>query len=612
MKPMLPVLSFEQPVRQGWSYEVKYDGFRAMLEWTEESINIVSRNGKPLLPQFPEIDQFLSSHIEAFRPYLPLLLDCELVILENEYKANFSAIQVRGRMKSENRIQESAKKVPARLMAFDLLMLSGTSLLDRVYSDRKKQLNDLFIKTGLPVKVNPSNQQLLQYVKSYSDFNEIWEHVSLHDGEGIVAKDPAGRWEEGKRTDKWVKYKNFKLVNCFLIAFEKANGYYHCAVYKDEEIVQIGHILFGLKPEEKQALSAVIRQNSTNEDNRFIYVEPAICFEVKYLELYDGELREPHFNRFRFDLKPEDCTYDHFLFNQKNAPEDVELTHPDKPVWESPPVRKIDLVHYLREVSPSMLPFLQKRLLTVIRYPHGMFGEAFYQKNCPDYAPDFVETHLDEDINYIVCNGLKTLVWLGNQLAIEFHIPFRTIDSQPNKVSEIVLDLDPPSIGDFQLAVTAALHIKEVLDGLNLTGFVKTSGNKGLQVYIPLPANTYTFDETRLFTEFIAHYLVSKETDLFTIERMKKNRGNKLYVDYVQHAHGKTIIAPYSPRGNQHAGVAAPLLWEEVVNGLDPKEFNLPNVLKRYRKIGDPFKDYFAAGEEQPFAPVLEFLKSTK
>ncbi|OCA90810.1 DNA ligase D [Bacillus sp. FJAT-27225] len=612
MKPMLPILSFKQPTKTGWSYEVKYDGFRAMLDWTEERIELISRNGKPLLPQFPELEHFLTSRREVFRTYLPLVLDCELVILENEFKANFSAIQVRGRMKSEERIQESAMKTPARLMAFDLLKLAGRSLINSPYRERKKELKDLFGNTGLSGKASLSSPELLQLVEAYYHFNEIWEQVVLHDGEGIVAKDPLGRWEEGKRTDAWVKHKNFKLVNCFLIAYEKANGYYHCAVYKDDKIFKIGHILFGFQPEEKQALSAVIRQNSTNEDHRFIYVEPGICFEVKYLELYDGELREPHFNRFRFDLKPADCTYDHFLFNQKNAPEDVEITHPDKPIWESPPIRKIDLIHYLREVSPSMLPFLQKRLLTVIRYPHGMFGEAFYQKNCPDYAPDFVETHLDEDIQYIVCNGLKTLVWLGNQLAIEFHIPFQTIDSHPTKASEIVLDLDPPSIDEFQLSVTAALYIKEVIDGLNLTGFVKTSGNKGLQVYIPLPANTYTFDETRLFTEFIANYLVSKEPDLFTIERMKKNRGNRLYVDYVQHAHGKTIVAPYSPRGNAHAGVAAPLFWEEVDKRLDPKEFNLPNVLKRYRKIGDPFKDYFIAGEDQPFGPVLNFLKNTK
>ncbi|WP_059170776.1 DNA ligase D [Bacillus sp. FJAT-27445] len=610
MKPMLPVLQFDPPNRKGWFYEVKYDGFRAILDWDADGPRLTSRNEKPLLPQFPEIKDFLLEHFEKFRHFLPLRLDCELVILDNEYKANFSAIQIRGRMKAEKRITEAARKNPARLMAFDLLLESGEYTQSLSYIERKRRLMDLFLKTGMPLEPNANGNELLQLVVPHKDFEKVWEEVVLHDGEGIVAKDPRGLWEAGKRTTQWIKYKNWKLVDCFLTAYEKSNGYYYCGVYKDGEIIQVGHILFGLKPEEKQALFTVIKQNSKEEDNRFLYVEPAICFEVKYLELYDDQLREPHFSRFRFDLQPEDCTFDKFRFNQKNVPGDIELTHPDKPVWKTPSVRKLDLVHYLMEIAPSMLPFLQKRTLTVIRYPHGMFGEAFYQKNCPDYAPEFIETHMDEGIKYIVCNDLKTLVWLGNQLAIEYHIPFHTIDT--DRASEIVLDLDPPSRDDFKLAVKAAIHIKEVIDGLSLIGFIKTSGNKGLQVYLPLPADSFTFDDTRLFTEFIANYLVSKEPGFFTTERLKKNRGGRLYVDYVQHAPGKTIIAPYSPRGNSYAGVAAPLFWEEVGENLNPKDFNLQTILNRYRSEGDPFRDYFKAGDSQPFGPVLEFLKTQK
>lgn len=610
MKPMLPVLSFEKPERPGWLYEVKYDGFRALLTWDSSNIELMSRNGKTLLPQFPELELYLQEKIDVFEPFFPLKLDCELVILESEFKANFGAIQTRGRMKSVTRIKEAAGNTPARLMVFDLLVHKGKNVAPLTYLERKKQLKLLFTEAGLTERVAPFGDELLQWVEPFTDFSKIWEQVVIHDGEGIVAKDPAGIWEEGKRTEKWIKYKNWKIVNCFLTGYEKSNGYYYCGVYKEDEVVYVGHVLFGLSPEEKKALFSVIKNNSTGEDNRFIFVEPAICFEVKYLELYENELREPHFSQFRFDLKPEDCTYDEFLFNQKNVPAEIALTHPDKPIWETPSVRKIDLVTYLREVSPSMLAFLQNRALTVIRYPHGMFGEAFYQKNCPDYAPDFIQRHSEEGINYIVCNDLKTLIWLGNQLAIEFHIPFHTIHSE--KASEIVFDLDPPSPEDFGMAIIAANYIKEVMDSLKLTGFVKTSGNKGLQVYLPLKPDTYSFDETRLFTEFIAGYLVSKAPDLFTVERMKKNRGNRLYVDYVQHALGKTIIAPYSPRGNGHAGVAAPLIWEEVEPGLDPKELNLKRVLKRYEQIGDPFKNYFLVGESQPFEPVLEFLKSQK
>jgi bifunctional non-homologous end joining protein LigD len=606
MKPMLPNLTFDVPEGEDWLFEVKYDGFRAILEMGE-TVSLISRNGKDLLPLFPEIELFLKTHIDQLKPYFPFTLDGELVFLENPYKANFAAIQVRGRMRSRQRIMEKAQKAQCRLLVFDVLELKGKSIKDREYQERKQILIDFFKKTGLPLSPDENDEKLVQFIPVFHNFHTIWENVVLYDGEGIVAKQLKGRWEDGKRTTTWLKYKNWKYVSCFITAYEKSNGYFYAAVYKDKKIYPIGQFLFGLKPEEKQALFQIIKENKTSEDKQFIYVNPAICVDVKYLEMYEEQMREPHFDRFRFDLLPEDCTYEKFLLQQKNLPVNVEITHPDKPLWETPPIQKMDYLHFLREISPYMLPFLKDRLLTVIRYPHGIFGEAFYQKNCPDYAPDFVDTHEDEGIQYIVCNDLKTLLWLGNQLAFEFHIPFQTISSEGP--SEIVFDLDPPSKEAFPLAIKAANDIKEVLDHLELISFIKTSGNKGLQVYIPLQDNRYTFEDTRLFTSFIADYLVSKDPDSFTIERMKKKRGNRLYVDYVQHAEGKTIIAPYSPRGTSKATIAAPLFWEEVNKNLSMESFQVTTILKRLKDRGDPFQSYFRAKEMQNFQPVLDFLK---
>lgn len=610
MKPMLPSLTFDRPVHPDWLYEVKYDGFRALLEWNTEGITLTSRNGKPLIPQFPEIEEFLMQYQREFEPFLPLQLDGELVLLENPCKANFSGIQVRGRLKSEKKISVQAQNAPCQLMIFDALQLSGKPLHAEPFTKRKKELIKLFEKLHFIQEADPYSNQLVQLVKAYDDFEMLWEKVVLFDGEGIVAKQQNSLWEEGKRSIQWLKYKNWKYVSCFITSLEKTNGYFYVGVYQDKKIHPIGQVLFGFKPEEKQALQQTIKQNKIKEDEQFVYVEPAICLEVKYLELYDGQLREPHFDRFRFDLEPADCTNDRFLFQQKNLPEDLDISHPDKPLWDQLNIQKADFILYLREISPYMLPFLENRLLTVIRYPHGMFGEPFYQKNCPDYAPEFVETFKHENIDYILCNHLKTLIWLGNQLAIEFHIPFQTIYSKGP--SEIVFDLDPPSKDDFHLAVKAALLIKEVLDQLNLIGFIKTSGNKGLQIYLPLPENTFTYDDTRLFTSFIADYLISRDPDSFTIERMKKNRGNRLYVDYIQHGEGKTIVAPYSMRGNERGGVATPLYWDEVNEKLESAQFTMKTALTRVRKEGDPFRTYFSTKPVQPFAPVLDVLKNNK
>jgi bifunctional non-homologous end joining protein LigD len=488
--------------------------------------------------------------------------------------------------------------------------MAGRNFQKVPFQERKDELINFFNSLDLSLTPDPHNDQLLQFVEAHSEFKELWEKVVLYDGEGIVAKNNKSLWEEGKRSTLWLKYKNWKYVSCFITSFDKTNGYFSIAVYKEKKIHGIGQVLFGFKPDEKQALQQIVRQNNTGEDSRTIFVEPGICLEVKYLELYENELREPHFDQFRLDLKPTDCTFERFISQKKNLPKSVVITHPDKPLWDQLNIRKSDYIHYLREVSPYMLQFLKDRLLTVIRFPHGMFGEPFYQKNCPDYAPEFVDTYFEDGINYILCNNLNTLLWLGNQLAIEFHIPFQTTDNKGP--SEIVFDLDPPSRNDFHLAIIAALIIKEVLDQLKLIGYVKTSGNKGLQVYVPLSDNTYTYEDTRLFTSFIADFLVTREPDLFTIERLKKNRGNRLYVDYVQHSEGKTIVAPYSIRGNEQAGAATPLFWDEVNDTLDINIFTMQTVLTRLKEKVDPFKDFFQTKQIQPFKPVLEFLKKSK
>ncbi|WP_226658596.1 non-homologous end-joining DNA ligase [Pseudalkalibacillus hwajinpoensis] len=280
---------------------------------------------------------------------------------------------------------------------------------------------------------------------------------------------------------------------------------------------------------------------------------------------------------------------------------EMTITNPEKLLWKG--VTKADYLHYLTKISPLMLPYLKDKPLTVIRYPDGIDGEAFYQKNCPEYAPDFIQTIQYHDHKSIICSDLPTLLWLGNQAAIEFHTPFAPFQSEDP--SEIVFDLDPPSQKAFNLAVEAAKQIKIILDRLHLTGFLKLSGNKGLQIHIPLPLNTFTYDQTKTFTSFIANYLVEINPEHFTIERLKKNRQGRLYIDYVQHASGKTIIAPYSVRGNQSGLVATPIEWSEVTDHLTPLHFSMKEVLKR--KVS-PFRGYEEARVEQPFQEILSWL----
>lgn len=285
------------------------------------------------------------------------------------------------------------------------------------------------------------------------------------------------------------------------------------------------------------------------------------------------------------------------------------LTHPDKIIFPQSGIRKIEYLLYLRAAAPFMFPFLANRALTVIRYPHGIGGLHFFQKNCPDYAPSFVRTAVEEGIRAIVCDRLDTLLWLGNQLAIEFHIPFRAV-GQTCPI-EIVIDLDPPDRAHFPLAVDAALLLHGVLERLQIASFPKLSGSRGLQIHIPLSRQQLTFEDTRRFTTFLAEWLIEQHPDRFTTERLKKNRGSRLYVDYIQHAEGKTIICPYSLRAKPDATVAMPLAWNEVTEALRIESFTMATVQQRLAQGVNPWKNYFLT-ENRALPPIIASLRLVK
>ncbi|MED0659667.1 DNA ligase D [Bacillus smithii] len=603
MQFMMPELKMTFPEKGNWLFETKYDGFRAQLIWTKETVQLLSRNGQNILPLFPEIKNFLKPFQKKASSFLPLVFDGELAALQSEGKSNFSVVQTRGRMRSPSKIAEKASFFPCTYLVFDLLEIKGQFIKSQPFEKRKEQLYRVFESFGWSLSPKPSAESRIQMIPSFRELSTLKDFVSLHFGEGIVAKKQESIWE-GKRSGNWIKIKNWKKARCFVTAFHEANGYYDIAVYKDKNIFPIGLFQAGIPKKEKEALNQIIRQNAFEKKEDVYYIKPGICVELFYLEWQKEGLREPYFHQFLFSTTPEECTWEQFRLDSLHIPEQVEITHPLKPIWPACGYTKLDYLSYLRKTAPRMLPFLKDRVLTVIRYPHGVEDEAFFQKNCPDYAPDFVETKKMDGINYIVCNSLETLIWLGNQLVIEFHVPFHSIHS--SYVSEIVFDLDPPSPKEFSLAVQAAKDMKEIFDQLNLKTFVKFSGNKGLQVYIPLP-ETFTFAETGSFTELIARYLVSKKPEMFTIERLKKKRGRRLYIDYVQYRQGKTIIAPYSARGNEKGLVACPLYWEEL-DQFTPSQCTIDWVLKRMETTLCPFASFFEAKVDQPFAEIINAL----
>ena len=606
LMPMLLTASAEIPLGKEWLYETKYDGFRCILEWDKEPL-LKSRNGKLLNNMFPEIINFCHGIYSKIKSFLPLKMDGEIVFLINNFQSDFSKVQLRGRMQNKETIKKNAETFACHYIVFDLLQSKGKDLTKIPLTKRKQQIGQLFNKHQLPTSINYQDINRLQAIDVFEDNRLLWNTIVTNNGEGLIAKQKSSTWNSAERTSKWVKIKNWRFISVILTKYNKDNGFFHGAIYQNNLLVEVVTFRHGLSEMELNTLVALFQKNGSKLTDNVWELEPSICVEIACIDFDGKKLREPKFHSFNLNKDIHHCNWIQMHNELYPIPSSAKITHPDKPIWPALGIQKEDYLMYLQRISPYILPFLKDRLLTVIRFPHGVPGESFYQKNSPEYVPDFVAIKQKDDINYIMCNDLETLLWLGNQLALEFHIPFQTVNT--NNPTEIVFDLDPPSVQEFSLAIEAALRMKVIFDQFQLHSYIKTSGGKGIQLYIPLEENSFTYDETGIFTKFISDFLVEQDPKWFTTERLKKNRGNKLYLDYVQHKEGKTIIAPFSPRGNDLGLIATPLSWEEVRKSLSPDIFTIPYVLDRIKKQGNPFKDFRVNNEKENFGVVLKQLK---
>jgi bifunctional non-homologous end joining protein LigD len=280
----------------------------------------------------------------------------------------------------------------------------------------------------------------------------------------------------------------------------------------------------------------------------------------------------------------------------------VRLTNLDKPMWSGLGVTKGELLHYLAEMASVLLPHWRGRPMTVTRYPEGVEGSFFYQKNCPAGAPDWVQTHNWNGTRYVLVNDLSTLMWLGNQGVVEFH-PAEFLAGEPESSSYAVIDLDPTSPLGFEAAVEVALRCHEVLLQLDLKGYPKTSGATGIHVYVPLRSG-YGFDVTAALAKTIGLMLQKAVPHMVTLERrIKLRRG--VYVDYLQNAPSKTLVGVYSPRPTPAATVSTPVTWEELAK-IHPEEFTIRTVPQRVREVGDLFAEVLTCGQSlHHLLPIL-------
>ncbi len=287
----------------------------------------------------------------------------------------------------------------------------------------------------------------------------------------------------------------------------------------------------------------------------------------------------------------------------------IDLKNPDKLFWPEANITKREYIEIMTILAPFMLKYTENRMLTSIRYPHGIGDKSFFQKEKPQNTPDWVKTVKFNDKNYIALNSAATLVWLCTQAALELHISFN-VYNKPDHPSNLVFDLDPDDGQNFEDVVEIALAIHDTLNSLGITSFLKTSGATGLQIFLPTAAK-YDYDTARSINEFFAQYFAQKLSNKVTLERLKKNRKGKLYFDWQQMWYGKSMIAPYSARAVKSAAVSTPLEWKELKTAR-PEMFTLKNIAARLKEKGDLFEQSLHCDNRKQLDEIFKQLKSKK
>jgi bifunctional non-homologous end joining protein LigD len=404
------------------------------------------------------------------------------------------------------------------------------------------------------------------------------------------------------------------------------------AAYDGDELVYVGRVGSGFADSDLRSIASQLdelrvegprcRGVEVPKNVGHVWVRPELVAEIRYKHLTDDHfLRHPVFLRLRPDKPARECVLgaeQDFELDAGPQPASeptpetpppvadaappiataskrkVVISNPDKVFWPDEGYTKLDLVEYYRNAWPWLAPYLVDRPLVLTRYPDGIAGKSFYQKNAPPYVPDWIRTrtmwseHAQREIEYFVCDEVDALVYIANMASIPLHVWGSRLASLQHP-DWAILDLDPKD-APFEHVVRIALHIHELCDAIGLPNYIKTSGSTGLHVLIPLGAQC-TFEQCRMLAQVIAQLTVSDLRDIATIERAMRARKGRVYIDFLQNGHGRLLVSPLCVRPLPGAPVSTPLTWDEVHEGLDQRAFTIRTVPPRLERMGvDPIR----------------------
>jgi bifunctional non-homologous end joining protein LigD len=640
-----------------WMWEPKLDGYRVLAFIGADGVKLRSRRGLELAGEFPKLAAELARQAAG-----GMILDGEIVAFDAQGKPSFHAMQNR------------AAHDPAVLYCFDLLYFAGVDLRNSPYRDRRRYLAQCLLPSPL-----------VQLVHAQEDGVALAAAALASGFEGVIGKRKDSRYEAGRRSSAWLKVKPTKSADFVIGGYTRGKGSRAplgallVGTWDDGKLVYASHVGSGFDDaslaQVKARLEPLQRKSCPFDETPELnapatWVEPKLVAEVEFHSWTDdGHLRAPVFLRLREDIDPKAVVRARGapaapggeledIVRQLEAPRStlalavgahrIRLTHLDRVYWpaqpalKQPALSKRDLLRYLAQVSPFMLPHLADRPLTMIRMPEGVGGERFYQKHWAQTRPDFVDTltvhseHKDEDHEVLVCNNLATLLWLAQSGTLEFHVWHSRATPGPDAASQstdfasaaaldasvlsypdyVVFDIDPyiysgkeapgaePELNTtaFEKGKEVAFRLRELLNTMRLEPIVKTSGKTGLHVFVPI-RRTLDFKAARHVSELVGRHLVRLHPKDITQEWSVPKRTGKIFMDYNMNVRGKTLNVAYSPRGEPGAPVSMPLGWEELATA-HPLDFRISNAAERLAQKGDAWGD--ALQRKQSLEAALE------
>jgi bifunctional non-homologous end joining protein LigD len=643
LTPMLATLVDAPFDDDGWEYEVKWDGYRALAFMNKEEVDLKSRNNKSFNEKFYPVFQAIKDwKINA-------VVDGEVVVVNEKGISDFGSLQ-NWRSEADGELL---------YYVFDILWLENRNLMDLPLTERKAILQSIVPKEGLIRSGYSVN----------TDGNAFFDAATELGLEGIIAKRSDSPYVPGVRTRDWLKIKINKRQEVVIGGYTRNEGSAKLfsslllGVYENDAFVYVGKVGTGFKDKQQKEMLEVFKPLITktspfaqvpdyNKPSRFrpnppkasaTWLKPSIVCEVSFAEVTsDGVFRHPSFEGLREDKKAKDVVretekpVEEVLENEDKKPvkkdkatskiveptaksarktllnpkdetqvrkvngNELKFSNLGKAFWPEEKITKRDLVNYYYQVAPYILPYIQDRPMSMYRFPNGINGKSFYQKDVTGKAPDWIKTFpyhsndKDQDRNYMVCTDEASLLYMVNLGCIDINPWNSRVETEDNP-DWCVLDLDPDTTNTFEQVIITAQMVKQVLDSTGIPGYCKTSGSTGIHIYIPLGAK-YSYDQSQLFAKWIAIQVQEQLPDFTSIERMTRNRKGLLYIDYLQNRPKATLAAPYSVRPKPGATVSMPLHWNEVEKGLQLRDFTILNAMERLEKQGDLFKPVIGEG----------------